>query len=97
MPLELHENTATLSGVVTVDEVEPFVAWLRSADKPKVNLRRCNHLHTGALQALLLFQPRITSAPADGFLSTQVLPLLRGSSGTPDRQEANLHDDRDAR
>jgi len=81
LPLELNEHTATLSDVVTVDEVEPLVAWLRATAKPKVNLRRCNHLHTGALQALLLFQPRITSAPADAFLATQVLPLLRGSSG----------------
>ena len=88
MPLELLENTATLSGVVTVDEVEPLVAWLRATDKPKLNLRRCNHLHTGALQALLLFRPRITSAPTDGFLSTQVLPLLRGSGGVPSRPES---------
>ncbi|MCM4076059.1 hypothetical protein [Paractinoplanes hotanensis] len=83
MPLELNETTATLSDVVTVDEVEPLVAWLRITGKPKVNLRRCNHLHTGALQALLLFQPRITSSPTDAFLATQVLPLLRGSSGGP--------------
>ena len=81
MPLELNETTATLSDVVTVDEVEPLVAWLRATTKPKVNLRRCNHLHTGALQALLLFQPRITSAPSEAFLAAQVLPLLRGSSG----------------
>jgi hypothetical protein len=88
LPLELSETTATLSGVVTVDEVEPLAAWLRVTDKPKVNLRRCNHLHTGALQALLLFQPRITSAPAEAFLATQVLPLLRGSSGVPLQTES---------
>ncbi|GIE93464.1 hypothetical protein [Paractinoplanes rishiriensis] len=81
MPLELHENTATLTGVVTVDEVEQLAAWLRVTQKAKVNLRRCNHLHTGAFQAMLRFQPKVTAAPADAFLATQVLPLLGGSSG----------------
>ena len=83
MPLELNETTATLSGVVTVDEVEPLAAWLRTTEKPKVNLRRCNHLHTGALQALLRYQPKMSAAPTEAFLATQVLPLLRGSSGVP--------------
>lgn len=82
MPLELAENTATLVGVVTVDEVEQLAAWLRETAKPRVNLRRCNHLHTGALQAMLLFRPKVTAAPADAFLASQVLPLLAGGGGT---------------
>lgn len=85
MPLELHEETANLVGVVTVDEVEQLVGWLRTAKRPRVALRRCNHLHTGALQALLLFRPRISSAPSDAFLAAQVLPLLTGGGG-PARQ-----------
>lgn len=86
MPLELHEENATLIGVVTVDEVEQFVGWLRASRRPRVSLRRCNHLHTGALQALMLFQPKISSAPKDAFLATQVLPLLDKSSGDASRQ-----------
>lgn len=86
MPLELHEDSATLIGVVTVDEVEQLVGWLRSAERPRVSLRRCNHLHTGALQALLLFRPKISAAPKDAFLVSQVLPLLTGTSGDTSRQ-----------
>jgi hypothetical protein len=82
----LHESTATLIGVVTVDEVEQFAAWLRGTTKPRVNLRRCNHLHTGAFQAMLRFRPKVTAAPTDAFLAGQVLPLLAGSSGVPTRQ-----------
>ena len=82
MPLELHDTTATLTDVVTVDEVEQLAAWLRVTAKPRVNLRRCNHLHTGALQALLRFHPKVSAAPADAFLATHVLPLLGGSNGT---------------
>ena len=86
MPLELHDTTATLTGVVTVDEVEQLAAWLRDTPKGRLNLRRCNHLHTGALQALLLFRPKISSAPTDAFLAAQVLPLLTGSSGPANKQ-----------
>ena len=86
MPLELHEETANLVGVITVDEVEQLVGWLRAAKRPKVALRRCNHLHTGALQALLLFRPKISSAPTDAFLASRVLPLLAAGSATTSRQ-----------
>jgi hypothetical protein len=85
LPLELHDETANLVGVVTVDEVEQLVGWLRSAKRPKVALRRCNHLHTAALQALLLFRPKISSAPNDAFLAAQVLPLLTASNGSTGR------------
>jgi hypothetical protein len=87
LPLELGDTTATLTGVVTVDEVEQLAGWLRVTAKPKVNLRRCNHLHTGAFQAMLRFRPKVSAAPTDAFLATQVLPLLAGSSGVPSRPE----------
>ena len=88
MPLELLDNTCTLTGVVTVDEVEPLAAWLRTTPKPRVNLRKCNHLHTGALQAMLLFRPKVSAAPADAFLAARVLPLLTGGNGTRRRPES---------
>ncbi|GIM94106.1 hypothetical protein [Paractinoplanes toevensis] len=86
MPLELGDTTATLTGVVTVDEVEELAAWLQATAKPRVNLRKCNHLHTGALQAMLRFRPKVSAAPTDAFLAGQVLPLLEGSGGEPTRQ-----------
>jgi hypothetical protein len=86
LPLELHDTTATLIGVVTVDEVEQLAAWLRDTPKGRLNLRRCNHLHTGALQAMLLYRPKISVAPTDAFLAAQVHPLLTGGGGVPGRQ-----------
>jgi hypothetical protein len=88
LPLELGDTTATLTGVVTVDEVEELTAWLRATEKPRVNLRRCNHLHTGALQAMLFFGPKISAAPTDAFLAAQVLPLLNGSGGATSQPES---------
>jgi hypothetical protein len=87
LPLELHDNSsATLTGVITVDEVEQLAGWLRGNPRARVSLKRCNHLHTGALQALLLFRPRISAAPTDAFLAAHVLPLLGGSRGDSSRR-----------
>jgi hypothetical protein len=85
LPVELHETSATLTGVVTVDDVEPLTAWLRVTARARVNLRGCTHLHTGALQALLCFHPKVSAAPTDAFLASQVLPLLTVRSGASDR------------
>jgi hypothetical protein len=84
LPLELHEQSATLTGVINVDDIEPLVAWLRTATKPRINLRNCNHLHTGVVQALLLFRPRVSAPPTDTFLAAWVLPQLVGSGGPPE-------------
>jgi hypothetical protein len=87
LPLELGDTTATLTGAVTVDEVEQLAGWLRATAKPRINLRRCGHLHTGAFQLLLRFRPRITAAPTDPFLAGRVLPMLTdgGEAGSPQR------------
>ena len=80
MPVELRNGVATVSGVLTVDEVEPLVAWLRCTPRPRVNLRQCTHLHTAGLQALIAFGAKISSAPADPFLATHVTPMLTPST-----------------
>ncbi|MBG0818600.1 hypothetical protein [Planomonospora sp. ID82291] len=87
MPLELRDRTATVTGVLTVEEVEPLAAWLRATARPGVNLRNCTHLHTGALQALLLFRPTITGRPLDSFLSAHIMPLLENRQSSKEAQK----------
>ena len=76
MSIETDDRTARLTGVLLVEEVEVLAAWLRTTDQPTVDLSGCTHLHSGALQALLVFQPKISEPPADPFLAQHVLPLL---------------------
>ena len=83
MSLQLRDRVATLSGVLTVDEVEPLVAWLRVTKGASVNLRECTHLHTGAFQALLCFRPKLSAAPRDLFLAAHVLPWLTSARPEP--------------
>ncbi|NMO54162.1 hypothetical protein HH310_23635 [Actinoplanes sp. TBRC 11911] len=90
MPIEFRDTLATLSGVVTVDEVDQFAGWLRTTPKARVSLRRCRHLHTGVFQAMLRYRPKVTAAPTDPFLAVRVLPLLNGGiSGPPPARHRN--------
>lgn len=95
MPLELHEHTAELNGVVRVEEVEEFVAWLRRTENPRVSLRNCNHLHTAAFQAILAFKPKLSAVPVDSFLSERLLPVLTTQKATAPNEGAD-HDDGNA-
>jgi hypothetical protein len=89
LPLVLRDGSGTLSGTVTVDEVEELVGWLRaSRRRPRIAMRDCNHLHTAALQALAVFQPKVSTLPADAFLAAQVSALLSDGT-TPTRRDGS--------
>jgi hypothetical protein len=76
VPVTLTKNVATLTGVVTVDDAEPLARWLRETARPKVRLSGCTHLHTAALQALLVARPAIAKPPSEPFLARWITPLL---------------------
>lgn len=82
MGLELRDDTAVLSGVVTVDEAEGLVTWLRSGPGGRVDVRDCTHLHTAVLQALVFFRPAITGPFADPFLQRHVMTILHAVEST---------------
>ena len=92
MPLRLHEQTATLTGSVTVDDAETFTAWLRTTTAPSVDLRDCTHLHTAVFQAILVFEPTVTAGPTEPFLARHVLPMLQ-SEQAPAREASEATDD----
>ena len=78
MPFTLGKRTTALSGVITIEDVEPLAAWLRDTPRPTVNLRRCTVLHTAVLQALLAARASVSVPPTDEFLRRWILPLFDG-------------------
>lgn len=88
MSVELRDTSAVLAGVVTIEEVEAFVAWLRATPDASVDLSDCTHMHTGVLQALLIFRPKVTAEPAEYFLARHVLPLLSPAEEFDDNGDA---------
>ena len=96
MPGQLHEQTATLTGTVTVDDAETFAAWLRTATEPSVDLRDCTHLHTAVFQAILAFAPTVMAGPTEPFLARHVLPMLRPEQAHECDAAEATNDDSDA-
>ena len=72
MSIRYLENCAALEGVVTVEDAEGLMQWLRGQATPTVHLGRCEHLHAAALQVLLALKPHVVQAPADRWLAAAV-------------------------
>lgn len=69
MSVRYLKKHAALGGVVTVEDAEGLMQWLRAQAKPAVHLGRCEHLHAAALQVLLALRPRVVAPPADPWLA----------------------------
>jgi hypothetical protein len=69
MAIRYLKKHAALEGVVTVEEAEPLLQWLRQQSHPAVHLGKCGHLHASALQVLLAVQPRVVAAPSAPWLA----------------------------
>ncbi len=77
MPVKLKKTVAALEGVCGVEEAETLLGWLTEHPNGKVNLKRCEHLHTAVLQVLMAVGPRVSAWPQDPFLEELLRSSLR--------------------
>ncbi len=74
--MRFKKSVAVLEGVCTVEEAESLLEWLVEHPRGKVNLKRCEHLHTAVLQVLLAVRPGVSRAPEEPFLAEVIRSLL---------------------
>lgn len=82
MPLRLARNRLCFEGECTVEEALPLLDYLQRPKPPRVDLRRCTHLHTALAQVLAVCRPPRAIPPEDPFLAQWVMPLLSQPSCT---------------
>jgi hypothetical protein len=82
MPLRLARNRLHLDGDCGVEEALVLLEHLAGAKPPRVDMRRCTHLHTALLQVLAACRPRHLVPPEDDFLARWVMPLVADRPGT---------------
>jgi hypothetical protein len=70
MTIRYLKKHAALEGVVSVEDAETLMQWLRAQAKPAVHLGKCEHLHAAALQVLLALRPTLVAAPKDARLAS---------------------------
>ena len=72
----MTDDVAIFVGVCDVEEAEPLLEWLRLTEAPKVDLARCDHVHTAILQTLLAVRPSVAAASPDALLAKLLAPLM---------------------
>ena len=67
MPIKMTDGNEPpvilLEGQVSIEETDQLFELLRQDPRPTIDLSACEHLHTAALQILLMLKPEI-AAPA---------------------------------
>lgn len=79
MAVDYLKRSVRLSGVVTVEDAEPLLLWLKENPRGKVNLMPCSHLHTAVLQALLVGRATVSAWPT----APDLHALLHNTFNTP--------------
>jgi hypothetical protein len=78
MSIRYLKKHAALEGVVTVEDAEPLLQWLRTQARPAVHLGRCEHLHAAVLQVLLVLRPKLVALPGDPWLTGALAGIAGG-------------------
>ena len=68
MGIRYLKKSASLQGMVSAEDAEILLEWLKSRPGSTVNVTRCQRMHAAVLQVLLALRPRITGRPADPWL-----------------------------
>jgi len=79
MPVTLKKTVANFEGACVIEEVEELLGWLAEHPQGKVNLAKCEHLHTAHLQVLMALRPKISKMPEDADLAAWVKRAVGGS------------------
>lgn len=69
MPIRYLKKHAALEEIVTVEDAEVLLDWLKKQAKPAVNLSKCKHLHAAVLQVLLVTRPHIVGEVPDPWMA----------------------------
>jgi hypothetical protein len=69
MPIRYLKKHAALEGIVTAEDAEGLVTWMRDQNAPVVHLAKCEQVHAAVLQVLLALSPRVSAPPADPWLA----------------------------
>lgn len=69
MPIRFLKKYAALEGVVSVEDAQNLLDWLKIQPDPSVKLEKCQHVHAAVLQVLLACRPRLIGNVANPWLA----------------------------
>jgi hypothetical protein len=75
MPLIFAEDMVRIDGVCGVDEAMPLLEFLQTHGEAQIDMRTCTHLHSAALQVLMVVAIRVAVLPDEEFLNRWLTPM----------------------
>jgi hypothetical protein len=69
MGIRYFKKYASLEGVISVDDAQSLLDWLKSQPEPAVKLGKCQHVHAAVLQVLLALHPKVIGDIGDPWLA----------------------------
>ena len=72
MGIRYLKKHAALEEIVTVEDAEALVEWIKKQAKPAVNVSKCVHMHAAVLQVLMATRPHILGEASDPLLALAV-------------------------
>jgi hypothetical protein len=76
MALVFGDGTVQIDGVCGVDEAMPLLEFLQTHGEAGIDMRTCTHLHSAALQVLMIVAIRVVALPDEAFLAQWLMPLF---------------------
>jgi hypothetical protein len=76
MALIFSDDVVQIDGVCGVDEAMPLLEFLQTHGEARVDMRTCTHLHSAALQVLMVVAARVAVLPEEEFLARWLTPIL---------------------
>jgi hypothetical protein len=76
MALIFGEDMVQIDGVCGVDEAMPLLEFLQTNGEARVDMLTCTHLHSAALQVLMVVATRVAALPEEEFLAQWLTPLF---------------------
>ena len=76
MSLIFGEDMVQIDGVCGVDEAMPLLEFLQTHGEARIDMRSCTHLHSAALQVLMVVAIRVAIPPEEEFLARWLRPML---------------------
>lgn len=69
MPLVAKTKVVHLIDTCSAEDAEVLLQWLIEHPRGKVNLKKCQHIHTAVLQVIMVTSANISVAPDDDQLA----------------------------
>jgi len=81
MALIFGDDMVRIDGVCGVDEAMPLLEFLQTNGAARIDMRTCTHLHSAALQVLMVAAIRVAVLPEEEFLGRWLTPMLGSGPG----------------